>query len=109
MSFSEIFLEASSSLSKEQLEEIYNNIDNPYNDMPKRIGGVEYSKLKDINVDPGTMFYAINSNGKRVTSRSGSLGFRAKRVKIGDEEYIVTNLLKYPGKKWIKEIMISKA
>ena len=107
MKFKELFTEASNSLNQEQLEKLYHNISNPYDDMPKKISGVEHSKLDDIDVEPGTMFYAINANGKKVTVKTKT-SIRAKEVMIAGKSYIVTNKLSYPGKKWIKEIMIAR-
>ena len=107
MKFKELLVESSKGLNIEQLEKIYSNIDNPYDDMPKKISGIEYSKLEDVDVEPNTTFYALNANGKRITYKSKT-SIRAKKVIIDGKDYIVTNKLSYPGKKWIKEIMIAR-
>jgi len=108
MSFKTLITEAGKGLGVDQLEKLYHNISNPYDDMPKKIGGIVYSKLDDVNVEPGTMFYAINVNGRRVTYKIKT-GLRAKEVMIAGKNYIVTNSLSYPAKKYIKEIMIARA
>ncbi len=108
MSFKNIIIEADKGLNQSQLEKLYHKISNPYDNMPKKIGGVEYSKLDDVNVEPGTIFYAINGNGKRVTYKTKT-GMRAKEVMIAGKHYIVTNKLSYPAKKYIKEVMITRA
>lgn len=92
--------------AKINLEKIYNNIKNPYDANVTNISGVDYDKLDDIDVDAGTMFYAINANGKKVGTRAKT-NFKAKEVMIGGKSYIVTNKLSYPGKKYISELMIT--
>ena len=92
--------------AKINLEKIYNNIKNPYDANVTNISGVDYDKLDDIDVDAGTMFYAINANGKKVSTKAKT-NFKAKEVMIGGKTYIVTNKLSYSGKKYISELMIT--
>ena len=107
MSFKNIVIEASKSLNEPQLEKLYHNISNPYDNVTKKISGVEYSKLDDADVKAGTMFFALNASGKRVTYRTKT-NIRAKKVLIDGKDYVVTNQLNYPGKKYIKELMIAR-
>jgi len=93
---------------KEDIDSVYGEITNPYGDSEKKVGGVAYSELKDVKVEAGMMFYAKNKNGK-YTSKRAKTGFTAKKAKINGVNYIVTNELEYPGKKWIKELMFTKA
>ena len=90
------------------LDTIYNNIKgDPYGPDDKKVSGVAYRDLEDVSVPEGTMFYARNVNGKDVQTRAKT-SHRAKEVIIAGVEYYVTNALKYPSKKWIKELMFAK-
>lgn len=89
------------------LEKIYSNIKNPYDNITTNISGIDYDKLDDIDVKAGIMFYAINANGTKVSTRLKT-NIRAKEVMIAGKEYVITNKLSYPGKKYIKEIMIAR-
>ena len=93
---------------KEDIDSVYKEITNPYDSIEKKVGGVAYSKLEDVNVEAGVTFYAKNENGK-FHSMKVKVGLRAKKAVIGGVDYIVTDRLKYPGKKWIKELMFAKA
>ena len=92
--------------AKISLDTIYNNIENPYDDMPKKLSGVEFSTLDDVDVPANIMFYARNQNGKDVSKRVKT-SHRAKEVMIAGKSYYVTNKISYPGKKWIKELMFA--
>jgi len=94
-------------IKESELNELKSITKNETNGMEVEINGEPYSSLETVFTEPNTMFYTINSNGKIVSKRMKS-SQKVKKFSYNGNEYLVTNLLNFQGKKWIREVMFSR-
>ena len=94
--------------AKIDIEKVYSYVD--YSKGDTDVDGVNYRDIKKAkrlgSVPEGTMFYAINKAGKKVSVRQNN-NTNADIIKLDGKEYFVTFDMSFSGKKTTSEPMFA--